>query len=108
MTTRTCGFLPDQRCPVRRTASLTASATAAEPIQIGKERQLFLDDHLIEHTEHLVRRVQPAKKHEANPLIVPKEEWEPEGYVVPSTTASLVMKAVEVCMQISLRDRSTE
>ena len=49
--------------------ALAASATAAEPIQIGKERQLFLDDHLIEHTEHLVRRVQPAKKHEANPLI---------------------------------------
>ncbi len=64
--------------------ALAASATAAEPIQIGKERQLFLDDHLIEHTEHLVRRVQPAKKHEANPLIVPKEAWEPEGYVVPS------------------------
>jgi len=64
--------------------ALAASATATEPIRIGKERQLFLDDQLIEHTEHLVRRVQPAKKHEANPLIVPKEEWEPEGYVVPS------------------------
>lgn len=70
-----------------RLSLLTAAAissVAAEPVRIGKERQLFLDDHLIERTEHLVRRVQPARKHEAIPLIVPREDWEPEGYVVPS------------------------
>lgn len=54
------------------------------PIHIGKHRQLFLDDHLIEHTEHLTRRVQQARKHESNPLIVREHDWEPPGYVVPS------------------------
>ncbi len=55
-----------------------------EPVHIGKNHQLFLDDYLIEHTEHLTRRVQQARKHESNPLLVPREKWEPEGYVVPS------------------------
>ena len=64
---------------------LTAAfATAAEPIRIGKEHQLFLDDHLIEHTEHLTRREHQARKHEANPMIVPRAKWEPEGYFLPS------------------------
>ena len=60
------------------------AAAAQEPIRIGKSHQLFLDDHLIEHTEHLTRRVQQARKHETNPLFVKEHDWEPEGYVVPS------------------------
>ena len=35
-------------------------ALAAEPVRIGHEHQLLLDDHLIEHSEHLTRRVQQA------------------------------------------------
>lgn len=62
----------------------TILTDAAEPIRIGKHHQLFLDDHLIEKTEHLVRRVQTARKHEANPLIVKQHEWEPDGYFVPT------------------------
>jgi hypothetical protein len=63
---------------------IATSALAVEPVRIGKTHQLFLDDDLIEHTEHLTRRVQQARKHEANPLVVPRATWEPEGYVVPS------------------------
>jgi len=63
---------------------LPLAVAAAEPILIGKEHQLFLDDHLIEHTEHLTRRVQQARKHEVNPMIVPRAKWEPEGYFLPS------------------------
>ncbi len=62
----------------------TAFVAAAEPIRIGNTHQLFLDDHLIEHKEHLTRRVQQARKHEANPMIVPRAKWEPEGYFLPS------------------------
>ncbi|MBM3889585.1 MAG: hypothetical protein FJ388_10735, partial [Verrucomicrobia bacterium] len=54
------------------------------PIRIGRQRQLFLDDYLIEHTAHLTRRVQQARKHEANPLIVKEHDWEPDGYFLPS------------------------
>lgn len=63
---------------------VSLSSFAAEPNHIGKTHQLFLDDHIIEHTEHLTRRVQRARKHEANPLVVPRAKWEPEGYVTPS------------------------
>src|SRR5688572_21626781 len=60
------------------------SCTHAEPVTIGTHRQLFLDDHLIEHREHLERRVQQARKHDANPLIVKEHAWEPDGYFLPS------------------------
>src|SRR3954466_8646514 len=58
----------------------------AEPrsIRIGRFHQLFLDDYLIERTEHLTRRVQPARKDEANPHLVREHDWEPAGYVLPS------------------------
>ena len=59
-------------------------ALAAEPVRIGHEHQLLLDDHLIEHSEHLTRRVQQGRKHEANPLIVKEHDWEPDGYFLPS------------------------
>ena len=64
--------------------SLLHRAAAGEPVRIGHEHQLFLDDYLIEHTEHLTRRVQQARKHEGNPLFVKQHDWEPAGYVVPS------------------------
>ncbi len=68
--------------PVHRPA--LQAAEPAEPIRIGRQRQLFLDDHLIERTEHLTRRVQVARKHEANPLIVKEHAWKPEGCFLPS------------------------
>lgn len=36
---------------------IVLSATATEPVRICKTNQLFLGDHLIEHTEHLTRCV---------------------------------------------------
>jgi hypothetical protein len=63
-------------------ALIVAPAAAAEPI--GRRHQLFLDDHLIEHREHLARRVQPAEKYPGSPLIVRAHDWEPTGYVLPS------------------------
>jgi|UniRef100_UPI003782FBA2 hypothetical protein len=63
---------------------LLHGADAQEPRRIGKAHQLFLDDHIVANTEHLTRRVQQARKHEANPLFVKEHDWEPEGYVAPS------------------------
>jgi len=63
---------------------LSTLSAAAEPIPIGKQRQLFLDDHLVESAVHLTRRVQPAQKHPANPVIVKEHAWEPDGYFLPS------------------------
>ncbi len=52
------------------------------PLQIGSQRQLFLDDRLIERTENLARRVCPVAKHPGNPVIRPEEAWEPRGYLL--------------------------
>ena len=41
------------------------------PIDVG--RQLFVDDFLIEHTT-LTRTFHPARKHEANPILVPRTD----------------------------------
>ena len=62
---------------------LTCSVFAAEPVPIGNTHQLFLDGHLIEHTEHFTLRVQEAWKDGANPLIVPRAKWKPVGNRLP-------------------------
>jgi hypothetical protein len=48
-----------------------------EPIKVGKQRQLFLDDYLIEKMDKLTRRVCPITKYEGNPVIVKETEREP-------------------------------
>jgi len=53
----------------------------SEPVRIGTQRQLFLDAHLIEWRDKMARRVCPVRKHPANPVIRPEEDWEPAGYV---------------------------
>ena len=53
----------------------------ASPIPIGSRRQLFLDGHLIEWRDRMTRRVCPATKSSENPVIRPREDWEPAGYV---------------------------
>ena len=40
-------------------------------LSIGITRQLFFDDHVIESMTGLQRRVHPATKHQANPIMVP-------------------------------------
>ena len=54
----------------------------AAPIAVGSERQLFLDDLLIERTENLARRVRPLRKHAGNPVIRREEDWEPRSYLL--------------------------
>ena len=53
-----------------------ASMFAAEPIFVGSQRQLFLDDYLIASSKGVTRRIGQARKHPANPVIWPSESWE--------------------------------
>lgn len=61
--------------------SVTATATslalgATDPaVRIGTSEQLFLDDHVIAHTEGITRRVNPPRKHPV-PVITPDKVWE--------------------------------
>lgn len=57
-------------------------ATAAEPLTIGNEAQVLVDDHVVESMKGLTRRVSPLVKHLANPVIKPDRPWE-ENSTVP-------------------------
>jgi hypothetical protein len=45
-------------------------------IEVGKQKQLFLDDYLIASTANAVRRIHPAEKSKSNPVIRQTEPWE--------------------------------
>lgn len=44
--------------------------------QLGTQRQLFLDDDIIDELSGVMRRLGPLDKHPANPLLVAENEWE--------------------------------
>ncbi len=46
------------------------------PIVVGRQRQLFVDDAVIESSRGLKRTLHAVKKHPMNPLIVPEHPWE--------------------------------
>ncbi len=45
-------------------------------IVLDEGKQLFLDDYVVASKENLVRRVHPAEKHRANPVLWPEADWE--------------------------------
>ena len=49
------------------------------PISIGKKRQLFVDDYLIDKVENLKLNVHSWQKHPSNPLLIPDKPWEGAG-----------------------------
>ena len=55
---------------------------ADEPLRLATTRQLFLDNAVVEWLDQVERRVMPARKHAANPLVRPSAGWEPSGYVL--------------------------
>ena len=59
-------------CCVR---SLPVSA-AQKTIQVGKYRQLFVDDHLIANMRGVQRVLGEVKRHPANPVLVSEHPWE--------------------------------
>ena len=57
-------------------AEATRPLGAAEPITLDARRQLFLDDFLIASMKGARRMIEPARKHPANPVLWPTEDWE--------------------------------
>lgn len=45
-------------------------------IEIGSQKQLFLDDYLIESMTGVERTLNPATKVQRNPVICPDRPWE--------------------------------
>jgi len=50
--------------------------TISSPIIVGREKQLFLDDVVIENQTGLHRSFHRVKKHPKNPLVIPEKPWE--------------------------------
>ena len=48
-------------------------------VNIGRTRQLFLDDHIVEETRDVVRQVHRPRRHPANPVVTPDRPWEQNG-----------------------------
>lgn len=46
------------------------------PLIVGREKQLFIDDVLIDSLKGLTRTLHPVDKHPLNPLVVPEKPWE--------------------------------
>jgi hypothetical protein len=53
-----------------------AAIAAAQPLEIGTHRQLFVDDYLIASKENLRRVIHPVTKHPDNPIVLPVKPWE--------------------------------
>jgi hypothetical protein len=70
---RSLGDHADAR--VRRAAA-TAAALLGDPVRIGADRMLLIDDFAIDRLDGLRRSVRPAKKHPANPVIKGDAPWE--------------------------------
>ena len=47
-----------------------------EALEIAGEFQLFVDDHVVQEMRQVTRRLNPLKKHPANPIVRPDRPWE--------------------------------
>ncbi len=53
--------------------------TPSDPIVVGRERQLLMDDFVVDDWWDCRRTVHQPEKHPANPLIEPEKSWEGSG-----------------------------
>lgn len=54
-----------------------------QPLQIGNETQLLLDDRIVEDRWRLQRVIAPVIKHPRNPVVVPDKPWEADSVLSP-------------------------
>ena len=47
-----------------------------DALEISGQFQLFVDDHLVQEMHQVARRLNPLKKHPANPILKPDRSWE--------------------------------
>ena len=59
-------------------ATIGLAAHAESVISLTAQKQLFLDDYLIQSTTNVERRIHPAEKYHGNPVVWACEPWEPE------------------------------
>ena len=55
---------------------MTAQVDLATVIDIGDQKQLFIDDALIDSQECITRTFHPFKRHSDAPILIPEKSWE--------------------------------
>ena len=59
-------------------AAGTGRLRAVEPVEVGNETQIFVDDALVASSSGVVRRVHPCRKLD-RPVMEPEKTWEQTG-----------------------------
>ena len=60
-------------------AIVIGSAVSGEPsITLNRQKQLFLDDYIVQSMTNIERVIHPAQKYAGNPVLWPSESWEPK------------------------------
>ncbi|HEV7406462.1 MAG TPA: hypothetical protein VGO11_26160 [Chthoniobacteraceae bacterium] len=54
----------------------------AEPVVVGREAQMFIDDYVVQSMRGVTRRIQPLVKNAENPVLRPERPWE-ENFALP-------------------------
>lgn len=57
-------------------AFLSLQLAGRDPVQIGSQKQLFIDDHMLESTTELSRVLNRPRKHREGPVLKPERKWE--------------------------------
>lgn len=67
------------------------------PLEIGEQKQLLVDEYVVEDIWKVTRATSQAKKHERNPLIVGEQPWEGTG---PYLHGSVLWDEDEACFKM--------
>ena len=59
-------------------------APGADAVEIGLEKQLFIDDLIVEATNGITRVLNRPRKHAGNPVLKPERDWE-GNFISPSS-----------------------
>ena len=55
---------------------LSAEKTTDRPVPVGLQKQLFVDDFVVERMDGVQRILYQAKRHRLNPIVKPEHPWE--------------------------------
>ena len=56
--------------------SIRVTADPIVPLRIGRQKQLFVDNYIVERMEGVHRTLNQPEKHPGNPVLAPDRPWE--------------------------------
>lgn len=77
--------MPEQSLSPSKSLRGSDNLIPAAPVEVGNQRQLLMDDHVVEDCWACCRTVHQPSKHPDNPVITPTQPWEGDGAAWVST-----------------------